>query len=204
MALCCPLNITLTNSLLTLLQQAITPSQIFQIHAKLVTSNLVNDSFTASRLLASIAINTSDLNYAELVFSQIRHVNTFICNLMLRIHVRNSNPHRAFSIYDGNMRKIGVIGDNYTYPSVLKACGMMVGLWEGREVHGEVLKRGFDFDLFVGNGLMSLYFACGETGDAQKVFDEMPVRDVVSWSIMIDGYGKVCNLVISSSISSRL
>lgn len=29
-------------------------------------------------------------------------------------------------------------------------------------------------------------------GKAQKVFDGMPARDEFSWSIMVDGYGKVC------------
>lgn len=34
---------------------------------------------------------------------------------------------------------------------------------------------------------MHIYAKCGESGYAYKLFDEMPVRDVVSWTCIIDG-----------------
>ncbi|KAJ0792296.1 putative tetratricopeptide-like helical domain superfamily [Helianthus annuus] len=35
---------------------------------------------------------------------------------------------------------------------------------------------------------MDMYAKCGRNGDACKVFDKMPMRNVVSWSGMIYGY----------------
>ena len=42
----------------------------------------------------------------------------------------------------------------------------------------------------VGNALVDMYVKCGELAKAQKVLEELPVRDVVSWSILIEGYAQ--------------
>ncbi|KAK9725965.1 hypothetical protein RND81_05G180400 [Saponaria officinalis] len=41
------------------------------------------------------------------------------------------------------------------------------------------------------NNVISLYLSFGEIGNAQKVFDEMSQRNVVSYNVMISGYGRI-------------
>lgn len=50
----------------------------------------------------------------------------------------------------------------------------------GRKVHA----------LVFGNSLVSLYFKIGEMETARFLFDEMPVRDLVTWNNVISGYVK--------------
>ena len=47
---------------------------------------------------------------------------------------------------------------------------------------------GFEFDVFVGNGLVDMYAKCGCIEDARQVFDRMRRRNFVSWNAMISGY----------------
>ncbi|KAJ9555551.1 hypothetical protein OSB04_010165 [Centaurea solstitialis] len=54
--------------------------------------------------------------------------------------------------------------------------------------HSSILKTGFDSDRYINNTLVRMYAACGSIGFARQVFDEMPERDVVSWSSMIAAY----------------
>ncbi|KAJ0909707.1 putative pentatricopeptide [Helianthus annuus] len=49
-------------------------------------------------------------------------------------------------------------------------------------VHCYAVKIAYDGDVFVVRSVVDLYAKCGRNGDARKVFDEMPVRNVVSCS----------------------
>lgn len=79
--------------------------------------------------------------------------------------------------------------DRFSFPPLLKAVSRASALAEGIEIHGLAWKLGFDSDPFVQTVLVRMYAACGRVMDARLVFDKMSNRDVVAWSIMIDGYG---------------
>ena len=69
-----------------------------------------------------------------------------------------------------------------------RAAGEVLGSEEvGRDVHGVAVKMGLDSDPFVETGLVGFYAALGCIGDARGVFDRMPYRDLVAWSVMMDG-----------------
>ena len=70
----------------------------------------------------------------------------------------------------------------------MKGCTACVAKREGLEVHGVVVKNGFCLDLYVATALVDMYVKFGVLGSAEKVFDEMPERSVVSWTAVIAGY----------------
>lgn len=60
----------------------------------------------------------------------------------------------------------------------------------GRTVHGYVVRLGFTSDLFLQNTIVHMYSSSGLMDDAQRLFDKMPQRDVVTWNILITQYTK--------------
>lgn len=78
--------------------------------------------------------------------------------------------------------------DEYTFTSVLKACAGLAQASEGEKTHCFVAKYGCESNLYVKNSLIDLYFKVGCFGIAQKLFDEMDVRDVVTWNTLVSGY----------------
>lgn len=56
---------------------------------------------------------------------------------------------------------------------------------EGKQLHAHLIKFGFCQVLSLQNQILSVYLKCQEAEDAKKLFEELPVRNVVSWNIMI-------------------
>ncbi|PKI75115.1 hypothetical protein CRG98_004450 [Punica granatum] len=82
----------------------------------------------------------------------------------------------------------GLLPDKYTFPFALNSCAALCELRIGKLVHQHSVCFGCGSDLFVNAALVDMYAKCGEVETARLVFDEMPVRDLVSWTSMISGY----------------
>lgn len=89
------------------------------------------------------------------------------------------------------MLRRGSSPDGYTFAVVTRACSRLGALETGETVHGSVVKRGLESDMFVMTGFISLYSGCGEINFAREIFDEMPRRDVVSWTSLLSGYAQL-------------
>lgn len=88
-------------------------------------------------------------------------------------------------MYNDLLRATPFRPDDYTFPFVLKICTDFLYVSKGLEVHGRLIKAGLDGDVFVNNTLMLFYGSCGDLWSAEKVFDEMPVRDLISWNTLL-------------------
>ncbi|KAK0578299.1 hypothetical protein LWI29_008305 [Acer saccharum] len=86
------------------------------------------------------------------------------------------------------MHLLGVKCNEFTFPSVLKACSIKKELMLGMQVHGVVVVTGFEFDEFVANSLVVMYAKCGDFVDARRLFDAIPERSVVSWNSLFSSY----------------
>ncbi|ONK77008.1 uncharacterized protein A4U43_C02F2160 [Asparagus officinalis] len=77
-----------------------------------------------------------------------------------------------------------------TLASAVSSCGANGALEEGSQLHGLSLKNGFYGRVPIGTSLISLYAKCGKLDDAHRVFNEMPVKNTVSWTAVISGYAQ--------------
>ncbi|ONK61901.1 uncharacterized protein A4U43_C08F34740 [Asparagus officinalis] len=87
------------------------------------------------------------------------------------------------------MREQGFGANGFVLASIVTACnrwGSVVG--HGFEVHGLVLKLGLMRDVYVGTALVHLYGKCGFVDNARRFFEEMPERNVVSWTALMVSY----------------
>ena len=78
-------------------------------------------------------------------------------------------------------------GDEITMVSVASACARLGALDLGRWVHSYVGKNRIKVTLNLGTALVNMYCKCGEIRDAFSLFNDMPRRDVRTWSVMIGG-----------------
>uniref|UniRef100_A0A7N0V1N6 Uncharacterized protein n=2 Tax=Kalanchoe fedtschenkoi TaxID=63787 RepID=A0A7N0V1N6_KALFE len=161
------------------------------IHALLVTSGIVRDDFIPTQAVDFFAKHVHSETYpCDFLFQVSAKLTSFPFNALISGYAAGDSPKLAVLIY----RRLvagGFVPDMYTFPVLVKSCTRFLGVAEGKQVHCAVVKRSFFDDLYVQNGLLHFYGACGQCGSAAKVFDEMLVRDVVSWTGLISGYVKV-------------
>ena len=74
------------------------------------------------------------------------------------------------------------------YDSVLTECINQNAIREGQRVQAHMIKTCYEPPVYLRTRLIVFYNKCGNLGDARRVFDEMPERNVVSWTAMISGY----------------
>lgn len=87
-----------------------------------------------------------------------------------------------------SMRKLSLHPNRSTFPCAIKSCSALFDLYAGKQTHQQALIFGYESDLFVSSALIDMYSKCGHLKDARMLFDEIPTRNVVSWTSMIAGY----------------
>ncbi|KAK2965114.1 hypothetical protein RJ640_005277 [Escallonia rubra] len=88
--------------------------------------------------------------------------------------------------------------DDYTFTFVITSCSSNPTLIKyGKNVHGMVVKSGCNSDIHVGNSLVSLYGSFSRMVDAQKVFGEMPQRDIFTWTSLLRGFATCGEMVVA-------
>lgn len=101
--------------------------------------------------------------------------------------VQNGNFDEVLELFK-EMQQMGMKSDSDTFASIIPACASLSALEHGKEVHEDVIRCGFQSDVFVATALVDMYVKSGCIDDAHKVFDKMSSRDVVSWNAVIVGY----------------
>ncbi|KAJ8477529.1 hypothetical protein OPV22_021256 [Ensete ventricosum] len=158
-----------------------------QVHAQVLKFGYCADSFVRNSLVAAYA-KCSGLASARNLFHGISDRDPVPWTAMIQGYVENDQASDALAVFV-KMRTLGVHVDEVTIVSVLKGCGLLGNVWLGRCVHGFYVACGrVKWDVYVGSALVDMYAKCGCCDDARELFDEMPLRNVVTWSTMITGY----------------
>ncbi|KAH0455698.1 hypothetical protein IEQ34_015730 [Dendrobium chrysotoxum] len=161
------------------------------ILAYTIISGLFRNPFVASRILHStITIPPRNPSIAFSIFSQMSRPNLFSWNAMIKALASTSaSSHGAISLFV-EMRRKGVSPDKYTLPFLLMSFTSMDDLDKGRLIHASSFLFGYESNLFVQTRILSMYMDCGDPVNAQQLFDEMPNRDVVTWTSVISNLSR--------------
>lgn len=184
-----------THSALTpFTQKCRTLNHLKEIHCQLLKLYLPETPSAIAPLL-SFAVNSripSFFNYSRIVFQNLGYQSTFCYNTMIRGYMLSDMPMPAIICYKDMLRD-KLIVNNYTFPPLIKACSMVLNEFGqlGFSVHAHSLKLGLQHDRFIVAALIEFYSLNLEMDRARMLFDEIPDKDVVMFTTMIDGYGKI-------------
>ncbi|CAK8539272.1 unnamed protein product [Lathyrus sativus] len=157
-----------------------------QLHAHIISLGIDQNSILVSKLINFYA-SVNLLDDAHIVTESSNSLDPLHWNMVISLYVRNSFFEKAISVYKKMLSK-NVQPDDFTYPSVLKACGELLDCDTGVEVHKSIRDSSIKWSLFVHNALVFMYGRFGKLDVARHLFDNMSVRDDVSWNTIISCY----------------
>ncbi|KAF2318015.1 hypothetical protein GH714_041342 [Hevea brasiliensis] len=106
---------------------------------------------------------------------------------MIRGFSKTSEPLKAFDYYK-RMQGKGLVADNFTFSSLLKACGQVGSVLLAEQMHCSTLKHGLESHLFVRNALIHMYGMFKYIETSRQLFEEIPSPELVAWNTIIGCY----------------
>ncbi|KAL5981072.1 hypothetical protein ACLOJK_028992 [Asimina triloba] len=144
------------------------------------------DPFVANILIKEF-INTGHLSDARYLFDRIPVKDQITWTSMIGGYVNSSDASEALILFSNMLVNDTIRVDPFVLSLAFKACGHRLDLNHGESMHGYSVKTGLVNSVFVGSAILDMYAKSSDILMALKVFNEMPIRNVVSWTAMITG-----------------
>ncbi|CAF2068385.1 unnamed protein product, partial [Brassica oleracea var. botrytis] len=121
---------------------------------------------------------------ARSVFDEMSERNVISWTTMI-----SANKDDAVSIFH-KMRLDGVFPNEITFIGLINAVKCNEQIKEGVKIHGICIKTGFASKPSIGNSFITMYAKFEALEDAKKAFDEINVKEIISWNAMISGFAQ--------------
>eukprot|EP01018_Ginkgo_biloba_P023510 Gb_17379 [translate_table: standard] len=158
------------------------------IHDHIIRIGLESDIFVGNALVDMYA-KCGNVRVAREVFDRMPLRDLVSWNAIISGYAQNGHAIETLKLFR-QMQMDGVKPDPITLTTVLSACSHIRALQQGKEIHGHIIRGGFESEVFVGSALVDMYSKCRSTEVASAVFAGLSVRDVVLWNAMITGYAQ--------------
>ncbi|MCO5588717.1 hypothetical protein L7F22_042676 [Adiantum nelumboides] len=158
------------------------------MHARVIWHNYESDLVVANALIDMYA-KCGSLDEARNVFDDMSSKDEVSYNSMIQGYVQQELGLSALNLYS-TMQHRHIVPNRVTFLTILKACSSVRALVEGREIHADVIARELGSDLTIESALVDMYGKCGSMGEACRVFETIPKRDVALWGTMFGGYAQ--------------
>ncbi|RWR85382.1 Pentatricopeptide repeat [Cinnamomum micranthum f. kanehirae] len=155
-----------------------------QLHSLALKSGLLYDVFVACSAFDMYS-KTGLRQHSRYLFDEMPHRNVPSWNALISNSVLDGRPREAVFAFVSFRRDMGNQQDSITFCAFLNACADMGDLHLGCQLHGFVIRVGFDADVSVSNGLVDFYGKCHRVDSAALVFEGTSTPNVVSWCSLI-------------------
>ncbi|CAI9763300.1 unnamed protein product [Fraxinus pennsylvanica] len=108
--------------------------------------------------------------------------------LLITAYTKQGHPKEAIKLYAEFKNSGKVNPDEVALLSVAKACAKSGDVLKAKDIHEDAIKYGFGSDLLLGNAMIDMYGKCNYIEGAKIVFDDLRVKDVISWTSLCSCY----------------
>ncbi|XP_004511497.1 pentatricopeptide repeat-containing protein At4g20770 [Cicer arietinum] len=159
-----------------------------QVHAVSQKLGFFDDLYVASSLI-NVYSKCGKMELSKNVFSKLSELDVVCWNSMIAGFSINSLEQDALAFFK-RMRQFGFVPSEFSFSTAASSCAKLSSLFQGQQIHAQIIKDGYVDDVFVGSSLIEMYCKCGNVGAARCYFDMMPGKNIVTWNEMIHGYAQ--------------
>ncbi|KAH7433898.1 hypothetical protein KP509_07G091600 [Ceratopteris richardii] len=175
-----------------------------EIHQEIERRGMLQRDVVIAIALIDAYARCGSLMRAQEVFDRLSERDLTVWNVLIASYLKHECNEEVLCYFE-KMRLEGFYGDAITFTSSLRACGNIGAVNKGRKLHVEIEGRSsLTKHLLVGNGMVDMYSKGGFIETAQKVFNLLPVHDLVSWNMLLAGYAQLGDTVHVFSIMERM
>ena len=158
---------------------------------------------------------------AKMLFDEMTEKDELTWTTIITGYVRKGDLDADRAILDSMTENMGVTWNpmilgyvqhgfihEFTHTSVISAC-TNAGLFKhGKQVHAFILKTEEntkpEFLLSLNNALVTLYWKCGKVDEARNIFDNMLIKNLVSWNEILSAYVHLGHIVEAKSFLKEM
>ena len=152
-----------------------------------MTKNLMHENVSIANSPIDMYGKSRNLVISRKIFSMTQK-DTVTWNTMISSYTRSGHSAEALGLFD-KMVLEGLKPNIATLVTVLSACSRFACLQKGEQIHNYVNEGGFEFNISLSTALVDMYAKCGQREKSRELFDAMKEKDIISWNVMISGYG---------------
>uniref|UniRef100_A0A803PY26 Pentatricopeptide repeat-containing protein n=1 Tax=Cannabis sativa TaxID=3483 RepID=A0A803PY26_CANSA len=141
---------------------------------------------------------------ARYLFDKMPDRNVVTWTTIIDGYMKSENFEEGFKMFLNMKRESRVEVNPITLTVMFEACGSLSKYEEGIQMHGLVSRMGLEFEVFLGNSIITMYCRFGCIDAASKMFHMMTKRDVVSWNSLIGGYVQCSEMEKAFEVFERM
>ncbi|XP_058086108.1 pentatricopeptide repeat-containing protein At1g31920 [Magnolia sinica] len=156
-----------------------------QIHGHVFKFGFESDLFTQNSLINMYG-KRGQIEHSSKVFDQMRHRSVASWSALIAAYARLGFWDECLGLF-GTMSSEGWRADESTLVNVLCSCGHLGALDLGRSTHGFLMKTIYGHNVIAETSLIDMYIKCGRLTKGLSLFESMPKKNIVTYSVMISG-----------------
>ncbi|XP_020205720.1 putative pentatricopeptide repeat-containing protein At3g13770, mitochondrial [Cajanus cajan] len=160
-----------------------------RVHAHMIKTHFVPCVYLGTRLVVFYA-KCCSLGDARRVFDEMPDRNVVSWTALISAYSQRGYAYQALSLFVQMLRS-GTEPNAFTFATVLPSCIGSFGFILGRQIHSLIIKFKYEAHVYVGSSLLDMYAKHGKIHEARRIFECLPVRDVVSCTAIISGYAQL-------------
>ncbi|CAF0942238.1 unnamed protein product [Didymodactylos carnosus] len=137
-------------------------------------------------LFVAAIININSHRYS----ASLTNNSVFEWDVLLKRYKTNKQNEEALKLFHDGINKKKLIPNYIIYLLVLGICSDLGSLEKGKEIHKMIMNTKDDIknNLKIQNALINMYFKCHDITNAEKLFNNLDERTVISFGAMMKCY----------------